>query len=645
MRTCPYGKWGSRAPSILCIALVDPIQGPALRVLRDTVPALLSSHLRRHASAYCALLVGLAVTGVAALYVQRGIDERRNRRFDEAVREGTLGLQQRMDMYQAMLLGTRGLFSSSQQVERDEFHAYVESLELPRRYPGIQGIGFSQWLRPGELEAHEAEVGAEGLPDYHVWPEGERAEYTAIVFLEPLDARNRRAIGFDMFSEPTRQEAMRRAMETALPAASGKVRLVQEDEADTRAQAGFLIYVPVYNGTQPTTPEDRRAHLRGFVYAPFRMGDLVEGLRFPGFQGTVDLEIHDGAETGPEALLFTSRQEGPWEEGARLGLYREVPLSVAGRRWTLVFAARESFIERNSQLQLGTVLISGLLVTLLLFLMTRAQVNARAAAEAASAEQQRLASEARTAVRVRDEFLGVAAHELRTPLTSLKLQLQLLYRQLRQPGPLDAERVERGVESCERQTTRLSQLVDSLLDVSRLMHGRMELRLEALELGEVTRELVRRFETDAQSAGVRLTVDAPLPVQGRWDRLRLEQVLTNLVSNALKYGQGAPVDVRVRGDGSAAFLEVRDQGIGIAREDAERIFDRFERAVSSRHYGGLGLGLFITRQLVEALGGSIAVVSLPGQGSTFTVRLPVTGPGEEAEGTAPASEPPRAPLH
>ncbi|RKH88594.1 histidine kinase dimerization/phospho-acceptor domain-containing protein, partial [Corallococcus sp. AB038B] len=129
---------------------------------------------------------------------------------------------------------------------------------------------------------------------------------------------------------------------------------------------------------------------------------------------------------------------------------------------------------------LGTVLISGLLVTLLLFLMTRAQVNARAAAEAASAEQQRLASEARTAVRVRDEFLGVAAHELRTPLTSLKLQLQLLYRQLRQPGPLDAERVERGVESCERQTTRLSQLVDSLLDVSRLMHGRMELRLEAL---------------------------------------------------------------------------------------------------------------------------------------------------------------------
>jgi signal transduction histidine kinase len=375
------------------------------------------------------------------------------------------------------------------------------------------------------------------------------------------------------------------------------------------------------------------------------MGDLVEGLRFPGFQGTVDLEVHDGENSGPGSLLFSSVQDGPWVEGLRLGLRREVPMAVAGRQWTLVFTARESFIEKNSRVQLVTVVVSGLLMTLLLFLMTRAQARARAAAEAASAEQQRLASEAQAAVRLRDEFLGVAAHELRTPLTSLKLQLQMLYRQLRQGGPLDAERVERGVTSCERQTTRLSQLVDSLLDVSRLMHGRMELRLEALELGEVTRELVRRFESEAQSVGSRLTVDAPLPVPGRWDRLRLEQVLTNLVSNALKYGQGAPVEIRVRGDGDAALLQVSDRGIGIAPEDAERIFDRFERAVSSRHYGGLGLGLFITRQLVEALGGRITVESAPGQGSTFTVRLPVTGPGDGRAGTAPEAEPPGAPLH
>jgi signal transduction histidine kinase len=609
------------------------------------VPALPPSDLRRNAAAYHALLLGLLLTAAATLYVQRSIQERSERRFEEAVRQGTLGLQQRMDTYLAMLLGTRGLFSSSQQVERDEFHAYVESLELRRRYPGIQGIGFSQWLRPEERQAHVAGVRAEGLPDYHLWPEGERADYTSIVFLEPLDARNRRALGFDMFSEPIRQDAMRRALETGLPAASGRVRLVQEAAGDAGAQAGFLIYVPVYREVD-VLPERRRERLRGFVYAPFRMGDLVEGLRFPGFRSTVDLDIHDGAEARPESTLFSSRRGAPaWEAARELGLRDEVALEVAGRRWTLVFTAREAFVGGSTSERLALVVGGGLLVSLLLFLIIRAQAQARTAAEAASLEQQRLASEARAAVRVRDEFLGVAAHELRTPLTSLKLQLQLLYRQLRQDAPPDPGRVGRAVDACERQTTRLSQLVDSLLDVSRLTSGRLELRPEALELDEVARELARRFETEARMAGVRLTVDAPRPVPGRWDRLRLEQVLTNLVSNALKYGQGAPVDVRVRDEGAYARLEVEDRGIGIDPEDARRIFDRFERAVSSQHYGGLGLGLFISRQLVEALGGRISVESRPGRGSTFTVLLPRGGLPPEPREDAPPPPRPEAPLH
>ncbi|WP_343073612.1 CHASE domain-containing protein [Pyxidicoccus fallax] len=604
---------------------------------------LLLPHLRRNAAAYGALLVGLLITGVAVLHVGRGIEERRTHRFEEAVRYGTLGMQQRMDTYQAMLLGTRGLFSSSQLVERSEFHAYVESLELRRRYPGIQGIGFAQWLRPEERQSHVAEIRAEGLSEYHLWPEGERPEYTAIVFLEPQDARNRRALGFDMFSEPTRQEAMRRAMETGLAAASGRVRLVQEDvPGSTETQAGFLIYVPVYHGGVLVPPERRREQMRGFVYAPFRMGDLVEGLRFPGFQNTIDLDIHDGTKTSDENLLFSSRRAG---EAAVPGMRQEVVLEVAGRPWTLVFTAREAFVASNSSGQLVTVAISGVLVALLLFFITRSQVNARTAAEAASVEQQRLASEARAAVQVRDDFLGVAAHELRTPLTSLKLQLQLLYRQLRQGVEVDPGRVQRAVDACERQTTRLSQLVDSLLDVSRLASGRLELRLEALELDEVVRELARRFETEAQMAGVRLTVDAPRPIPGRWDRLRLEQVLTNLVANALKYGQGAPVDLRVRDEGEYARVEVEDRGIGIDPEDARRIFDRFERAVSSRHYGGLGLGLFISRQLVEALGGRISVESRPGQGSTFIVLLPRVTPSPKAHAAPTPPETPRTPLH
>jgi signal transduction histidine kinase len=138
-------------------------------------------------------------------------------------------------------------------------------------------------------------------------------------------------------------------------------------------------------------------------------------------------------------------------------------------------------------------------------------------------------------------------------------------------------------------------------------------------------ELVREVVTEASGGGADrpITLHAEAPVVGNWDRLRLVQIATNLVGNAVKYGSGRPIDVTVRGEGEFGIFEVVDRGIGISAEDRERIFDRFERAVSERHYGGLGLGLWITREIVKVLGGEITVESTPGEGSTFTVRLPV----------------------
>jgi len=584
---------------------------------------MLVSHLRRNAASYCAVLVGLLVTLVAASYVWQSLQGRLQRRFDDVADSGTLNLQQDLALYQTLLLGVHGLFASSQWVDRGEFRAYVESLELPDRYPGLQVIGFAEWLQPEDLPRREAEVRASGLPDYRVWPEGPRDEYTAIVLLEPLTPRNERAMGHDMLSEPRRREAMLRALETGLPAASRKVALIQDWE-DSLGREGFLLYVPVYwwpQGALP--PRSPRERLRGFVFAPIRMADLMAHQRFPGFRQTIDLTVYDGTEARDDALLYSSIPPGvPQAPKFR----QEHSLSVAGQTWTLVFTARRAYLDRSTSAQVPIVFASGLLVTASLFLITRSQVKARAAAEAANEEQHRLTREARAAVQIRDDFLSVAAHELRTPLTSLKLQFQLLYRGLRGGGPPDLEKLGQRLESCERQTSRLTSLVDSLLDVSRLARGRLELNLEPLSLDEVVREAARRFESEAQDAGVQLTVDTPQAVTGRWDRMRLEQVLTNLLSNALKYGQGAPVDVRVRGDATHATLEVEDHGIGLSSDDAQRIFGRFERAVSSRHYGGLGLGLFITRQLVEALGGRITVTSVPDQGSTFTVVLPLNGP-------------------
>ncbi|MCP3140057.1 GAF domain-containing protein [Pyxidicoccus xibeiensis] len=228
-----------------------------------------------------------------------------------------------------------------------------------------------------------------------------------------------------------------------------------------------------------------------------------------------------------------------------------------------------------------------------------------------------LYQEAREAVAARDTFLGVASHELNTPLTSLKLNLQGLRRAL-VPGP----GVDAKFQSADRQLTRLSSLIRELLDVSRITAGRLKLEPEPLDLAELVREVAARVAEDAARAGCELRLRVPSTVPGLWDRLRVDQVLQNLLSNALKYGHDGPVDVELEAGADSVTLRVRDEGIGIAPEDQPRLFQKFLRVASERHYSGFGLGLWIVRQVVDAMEGRIHVDSDVGRGATFTVVLP-----------------------
>ncbi len=230
--------------------------------------------------------------------------------------------------------------------------------------------------------------------------------------------------------------------------------------------------------------------------------------------------------------------------------------------------------------------------------------------------------ESQQAIRVREEFLSIAAHELNTPLTALRITLEgLLGGQLSRT----AEATKRSLRLAERQTKRLGTLVEELLSVSRIQSGRLHLQLEAVDLGGVTRDVLERMSAELSRAGCPVELQCE-PATGTWDRLRLEQVVTNLLSNAIKFGAGEPIEVTVAADDAHARLTVKDRGIGIPPERTSQIFERFERAVSVREYGGLGLGLYIVRQIVTRLGGSIDVQSVPREGATFTVRLPCAGP-------------------
>jgi signal transduction histidine kinase len=236
--------------------------------------------------------------------------------------------------------------------------------------------------------------------------------------------------------------------------------------------------------------------------------------------------------------------------------------------------------------------------------------------------------QAQQAIRVRDDFLSIASHELKTPLTSLKLQVQGLL--MMPPASLnqaDAARVKQTLDVVDRQVVRLDKLIANLLDVSRIAAGRLVIDPAETDLSVLVHEVTRQFEPQLARCHCKLDARIESGVVGWWDAPRIDQVVTNLLSNAIKYGRGKPISVRLTGEEqprpTRAIVTVVDEGIGIAPEDHRRIFERFERAVSSKHYGGLGLGLYIVRRIVDAHDGVITVESKPGSGARFTVELPL----------------------
>ena len=229
------------------------------------------------------------------------------------------------------------------------------------------------------------------------------------------------------------------------------------------------------------------------------------------------------------------------------------------------------------------------------------------------------------AIEARDNFLSIASHELRTPLSSLRLQIEVTCRRIQKlgPGALTPDHLAGFVQQIRSQSERLTKLVDDMLDVSRISLGKLTISREPCDLGEITRAAASFMTPQLEQAGCELVLGPIESINGHWDHFRIEQIIINLLSNAAKYGERKPVHVSLGRENGRAVLRVVDHGLGIAPEHQKRIFEQFERAVPSRKISGLGLGLFIASQIAEGHGGTIRVESAPGQGSTFTVELPV----------------------
>ena len=550
----------------------------------ESVPLRSRDRAKRQREPWFVLVASVALTFAAAAIVSQTARERDEGRFRNAMQAANDRIQGRIEVYIASLRGGAALFAASERVTAEEFRRYVDRLDIHNTFPGIQGIGYSERVEHGLA--------------------GEQDELHAIRFIEPLDARNREALGFDMYAELERRAAMRRARDLGEPALSGRVRLVQEVTGDP--QPGFLLYLPVYApGAIPATVEERRAQLTGFIYAPFRAQDLFSGIFGSEQYPRVSFTVFDAPFPDSAAVLHRSGR-APGHAPAHVGVTRK---QIAGRMWTVVYESQPMFEQGSGRSLVPAGVVIGLLFSTWLFWLARRLSQERHIAEEAS--------------HAKSAFLANMSHELRTPLNAIGGYVDLM--QLGIPDPVTAPQQE-YLTRIQRAQHHLLALINDVLNFAKLEAGRIEFRLRPTQIAEAVTDAVTMLLPTAVTAGLRLDLRGGPDVSVAGDDEKIRQVVLNLLSNAIKFTEkGGRVEVFWEVAGESVRLNVRDTGIGIDAADHARIFDAFVQADAdlTRERQGTGLGLAISRALAQGMGGEIELNSAPGEGSTFTLVLPV----------------------
>jgi signal transduction histidine kinase len=585
---------------------------------------------------YLVLAISIILSLGVTLLIYKNALSRDNIQFNNSVGHVQSAIENKINLYIALLKGGRGFVESTENLNREKFANYVKSLELDKNYSGVQGIGFTKVVPPNGRESLAKQMKSEGYTDFKIFPEGERETYQTIIYLEPLDERNQKAIGFDMSSEENRRQALVAARDLAAETLTAKVALLQETEKD--AQAGFLLYLPIYkDGRIPPTVEERRENLVGYIYSPFRAADFLSTILNETSSTEVALRIYDG-DVKPENLLAQSvADETQFESRRKETFYTKNNLEVAGRRWVIEYVPLPTTAEQSNLRLVPLVFIVGVVFSFLLFGITYAESAARAkiqniAAELFETEQQKQAllekeQRARLAAEqanlTKDEFISVVSHELRTPLNAIAGWAKIL-----KTTNLSENTKDLALQKIERNLRSQTRLVEELLDYSQIISGKINLDARQFEFSGVFESSFHEMEPKAHGKEILLVKHNELNGQKIvGDREKIKIVIRNLLSNAIKFTPaGGKVEVNVTEKDETIEMTIKDTGRGISREFLPHIFDRFRQDDTSttRFYGGLGLGLAISEHIVKLHNGSIEAHSEGKEkGSVFTVKIPV----------------------
>ena len=629
-------------------------------------------HLKRAATAYAVLLGALALTLLAYYYVQQRVENEARYRFDETVTAAQEAIDRRIDSYEDAMLGARGLFSASESVEMEEWHGYVEGVNLEDRYEGIQAMGYIRYVSLEEKDAFEDQLpemfrdeGPENGPA--VQPGGERHEYYPVTLVEPLDEVNENLLGRDRYTELEHQDAMDRARDTGKTASTGKVYIFSEASGNSGASLalvpGIVMYLPIYKEGEPAaTLDERRSSFDGFIVCYLTANKLFQDIFEEPYKPEIDFEVYDGAELTPGNLIYnddavlragealerpiggfvSSVVEGVtrlpvFRTDNSVGLNRSAEIEMAGRELWVYFEALPGFqADGQSRLPLF-VLLSGLVVSLLLFGTTFMLARSRLRAEEAGRGLSEVNRELEVTNRELEAFSYSVSHDLRAPLRSIDGFSQILLEDY--ADELDEEGKD-YLGRVRAASQRMGRLIDDLLGLSRVTRGTM--RRERVSLSALAEEVARELEEANPERRIQFSAQGGLEVWG--DPRLLRVALENLIGNAWKFTEKQP-EARVEFGHSEKLsytsrvpvYYVRDNGAGFDMAYAGKLFGAFQRLHDANDFEGTGIGLATVQRVVRRHGGHIWAEGEVGRGATFyftirpSPRLDPALPREEAK--------------
>lgn len=562
------------------------------------------------------IILGITVTFIITFLAYKDLKLIKKQAFENTCQEYENKILSQLKANEQVLYNSAAFIASSDSISRSEWKTFQSINKSLTELPGIQGIGFVLKIHPESLASFEQRIRNEGFPDFKVKPAGTREIYTSVLFIEPFTGRNLNAFGFDGYTEPVRNKAMKMACENDLVTLSDKVTLIQE--TDSLVQPGTIMFAPVYKQEMPKgNINERFAALKGWVFCPFRINDLISGIIGDLEDPYLDLKIFESNPQNQEQLLFNSNDVAPTIESP-YSITQNIPMVFNQKTWILKFTKYQPLPDFFSS-RILTVFLICFTISLLAILLAVNWVKTHQKSNEISV----LNGELEKTNLSKDRFISVLAHDLRSPMNTLLGFTELLKEKADQLKPAELKSYTSYIDDSAHNIFRL---LDDLLLWAKIDSGKFPFSPEKKDVSELCRNIVNDYKLIAARKNITLSPvipDEPLYISA--DMMMLKTVLRNLIDNAIKFSfEGGRIEIIAGKNRNNISISVKDFGTGMAPEVKAKLFDisTITTVTGTSGEKGTGMGLILCADMVRINKGEIMVNSIEGSGTVIKLTFP-----------------------